>query len=246
MGAPKCSKCRRVIAAEEINVAGDVAYCRICNIAHKLSELVHGSELMENVDFHRPPAGAWHSSDGRGTVVGATHRSLGGAVGLLAISLFWNGIVSVFVLLALAGTLKHLHITLPEWFPTPDMNGSAMGVGMIIFLWIFLTPFILIGLGMLGAFLSCLAGRTEVRVHGTEGIVFSGIGPIGYRRRFDASAIKQVRVEEKQWNDSDGDRHRKTAIVIEARSGKVIKFGTMLSEERRKFVAAAVQRAVIR
>lgn len=246
MSAPKCSKCRRVIAAADVNVAKDVAYCRDCNLAHQLSELVHGSDLTENVDFHRPPAGAWHSSDGRGRIVGATHRSLGGALGLLAISLFWNGIVSVFVLLALASSLKHLHLTLPEWFPAPEMNGSAMGVGMTIFMWIFLTPFILVGLAMIGGFLSCLAGRTEVQVKGAEGVVYSGIGPLGYRRRFETTAIKDVRIDDRQWRDSDGDRQRKTVILIESRSGKLIKFGTMLTEERRKFVAAAVRRALVR
>lgn len=232
--------------ADDINVASDVAYCRECHRAYKLSELVHASELTTDVDFHRPPAGAWHSSDGRGTIVGATHRSLGGALGLLAISLFWNGIVSVFVLLALAGTLKHLHVTLPDWFPAPDMNGSSMGVGMTIFLWIFLTPFILVGLAMIGGFLSCLAGRTEVRMQGAEGVVVTGIGPLIYRRRFDTSTIKDVRIDDQQWRDSDGDRQRKSTIVIEMRSGKQIKLGSMLTAERRKFVAAAVRRAMIR
>lgn len=235
-----------MIASDDVNVAKDVAYCRTCNLACKLSELVHGSELLANVDFHRPPAGVWFSDDGRGVIVGATHRSLTGAAGLLAISLFWNGIVSVFVLVALAATLKNLHIALPDWFPAPNMNGSPMGVGMTIFIWIFLTPFILVGLAMIGGFLSCLGGRTEVRMHNAAGEVFTGIGPLGYRRRFDASAIKDVRIEDRRWRDSDGDRQRKTAIVIETRAGRLIRFGTMLTEERRKFMAAAMRRALMR
>jgi hypothetical protein len=43
---------------------------------------------------------------------------------------------SVFVLVALAGTLRNLGIPLPHWFPAPNMNGSPISVGMTIFLWI--------------------------------------------------------------------------------------------------------------
>lgn len=246
VSTPICPKCREVITGDDINVANDVAYCRACNLAHKLSALVHGTDLTADVDFHRPPAGITYHNDARGTVVTATHRSLGAAFGTLAIALFWNGIVSVFVLLAVAGTLRHLHVSLPHWFPTPDMNGGPMSVGMTIFLWIFLTPFIVVGLVMIGAFLSSLGGRTEVRIHKADSLVFTGIGPLGYRRRFDAATVKEVRIDDQQWRDSDGDRQRKTAIVIETRTGKLIKFGTTLTEERRKFVAAAVRRALIR
>jgi len=50
----------------------------------------------------------------------------------------------------------------PEWFPAPDGKGANMGFGMTLFLWNFLTPFIVIGLGMVGAVLSSLAGRAAV------------------------------------------------------------------------------------
>jgi hypothetical protein len=244
MLTPTCSRCGKAIPSEDINVANDVAYCRACNLSHQLSALTQGTELDAGIDLSHPPAGAWHHSDGTGVVIGATHRSLGTAIGLLAFSLFWNGIVSVFVLVAIAGTLRNLGVRVPDWFPAPVMNGSPMSVGMTIFLWIFLTPFILIGLAMIGAFLSCLAGQTEVRISNAEGVVFTGIGTLGYRRRFDASAVKDVRLDDKQWRDSDGGRQRKTYIVIETREGKLVKLGSMLTEERRKYVAGAVRKVL--
>jgi hypothetical protein len=246
MVSPTCSKCRRAIPSEDVNVANDVAYCRACNLSYKLSELTHKSELTSDLNLSTPPAGAWHRSQGVGTVDGATHRSVGGAFGALALTLFWNGIVSIFVLVAIAGTMRNMKIPLPHWFPTPDMNGSPMGVGMTIFLWIFLTPFIAIGFAFLLALLSSIAGRTEVRMAGADGVVFSGIGSIGYRRRFDPQAVKDVRIDEKKWRDSDGDRQNKTNIVIETREGRLIKFGSMLREDRRKFVAGAVRKALVR
>jgi hypothetical protein len=244
MTTPTCSRCGKTIPSEDINVANDVAYCRTCNLSHQLSALTQGTELDTSIDLNRPPAGAWYRNGGSGPVIGASHRSIGGAVGALAISVFWNGIVSVFVLVAIAGTLRHLGLSQPSWFPAPNMNGSPMSVGMTIFLWIFLTPFILIGLVMIGAFLSALGGRTEVRMRNAEGSVFTGIGSLGYRRRFDASSVKDVRIDDKQWRDSDGGSRRKTYVVIETREGKLVKFGSMLTEERRKFMAGATRKVL--
>jgi hypothetical protein len=246
MITPTCPKCRREIPGEDINVANDVAYCRNCNLAHRFSDLTQRAELDAGVDFNRPPAGAWQRKDGAGLVIGASHRSVGMALGALAFGLFWNGIVSVFVLLALASTLHHFHVPVPEWFPAPKINQSEMGVGMTIFLWIFLTPFIAIGLAMIAAFFSALAGRTEVRLGNSEGVIFTGIGPLGWRRRFAVPGVKDVRIEDRSWRDSDGDRRRKTNIVIETREGKQLKLGGSLSEERRKFLAAALRKTLVR
>jgi len=93
MVTPTCPKCKNAIAGEDINVAKDVAFCRVCNVSYQLSELTQGSELTADLDLHHPPPGAWCRSDGAGTLVGATHRSFGAALGMLAMALFWNGIV---------------------------------------------------------------------------------------------------------------------------------------------------------
>jgi len=239
---PACPRCKRVIPSDDINVGNDIAFCRVCNLSHQLSALTAGIAVDPDVDLSRPPAGAWFHRDGMGSVIGATHRSLGQAFGLLFFCLFWNGIVSVFVLLAAASTLQHLGISLPHWFPAPTSKGNFMPVGMTIFIWLFLTPFIAIGLAMVATFLSCLGGRTELRVQGSQAVLFSGIGPVGFRRRFAVSDVRVVRIEDKRWRDSDGDSRRKTQIVIEKISGKPITFGSMLTEERRRFVAGAARK----
>jgi hypothetical protein len=245
MITPTCPKCGRTIPGDDINVARDVAYCRKCNLSHTLSALSQIDELSANLDLQRPPAGASYTSDGMGTVIRATHRSLGTAIGALLFGLFWNGIVSVFVWFAVTATLHNLHVTLPDWFPTPKMNGGV-GVGMNIFLWIFLTPFMAIGLFLAGTFLSCLFGRTEVRVTNNQGEIFVGCGPFGYRRRFETAEVKDVRIENSfNWR-SNGSAQNRTFIILETRDGKQIKFGTMLSYPRRQFVAAAVRQTVMK
>lgn len=242
MPTPVCSKCRRTIPPDEINVANDVAYCRDCNISYRLSELTFGGDLSANLDLNHPPKGAWFVNDGGGTVIGATNRSLGTAFGLLFFALFWNGIVSIFVLCAISGTLHILHVPQPDWFPAPKMNGGDMGVGMVLFLWVFLTPFITVGLFVAGSCLNCLFGRTEVRVTGAQGTVFTGIGSLGWRRRFDASQVKDTRIL--QTTNSKGQDAFN--LLIETREGKQIKFGSMLSNERRQFVLGALQKTLLR
>jgi hypothetical protein len=227
-----------------VNVANDVAFCRACNVGHVLSDLIHNNVIAADVDVTRPPPGAWYRSSGLGGNIGATHRSLGSAIGLLLISLFWNGIVSVFVFLALNSTLHLLHLPRPARFPLPKMNGGEMGWGITIFLWLFLTPFILIGLAMLFGFLMSLGGRTEITIQNGRGTIFSGIGPLGRRRRFQVDAVRQVRIEDKRWGDSDGDARRSKQIIVEMLTGKPLKFGSMLRDDRRDFVAAALRKTL--
>jgi hypothetical protein len=240
---PTCSKCNRVIPSDDLNVADDVAYCRVCNLSHKLSSLAQAAELGAGVDLGKPPTRAWCRNERSESVIGATHRSVGWATGLLAFSLCWNGIVSVFVLLAIASTLRNAHIPLPSWLPAPVMNHRPISVGDTIFLWLFLTPFIVTGLAIIGGLLSCLAGRTEVRLGHSDAVVFSGVGSLGCRRRFNPRTVKVVRIADRQRH---GNYRSKRQIVIESLDGEQIKFGTMLSDARRKFVAAAVRKELRR
>lgn len=242
---PTCPRCQRAIPSTDVNVANDVAFCRACNIAHPLSYLVHGEDLDPNVDITRPPPGAWYHSTGLGAKIGATHRSLGTAIGLLLCSLFWNGIVSVFVFLAAASTLHLLGWPVPDWLPSPKMKGGGLpGLGMTIFLWLFLTPFIVVGAAMFAGFLSAVGGRTEVRIHHAQGEVFTGIGLLGWRRHFNPQTVKEVRTENQNWRDKHGRARHKTHIIIEPLTGKRIKFGSALRKDRRDFVVAAIRKAL--
>lgn len=246
MVTPTCPKCSRAIFGDDINVAADVAFCRSCNLAHTFSSLAQGSGISPDVDLSRPPEGAWHRPSPLGATIGASHRSMAGAVFMFAFAGFWNGVISIFVFLALAATLGHLGVEPPAFLPEPIMNGKPMGVSATLFLWVFLTPFILIGLTLIAAFLSCLAGRTEARIRDPYGEIFTGIGSFGFKRRFARAAVKDVRIDEREWRDRRGRRRRKTNIVLEMMEGKPIHLGSSLSDERRQFVAAALRSTLIR
>lgn len=241
MLTPTCPKCGRAIDAADVNVGRDIAFCRPCNLTCELSALTRNTFLDPNVDLGNPPPGAWYRDNGMEKIIGASGRSASGAIGTFLIAAFWNGIVSIFVALAIASTLGHLGVRVPDWMPNPNSkDGGAMSVGMTIFLWVFLTPFLLIGFAMIGAFLGCIAGRLEIVVTDVKGILYRGIGPIGRRRQFNVADVNAVRIDEKQTRGKNGVSYTKT-IVIDMTGGKPISFGSSLKDERRNFVAAALK-----
>ena len=240
---PVCPRCKRVIPSKDINVANDIAFCRNCDLSHRLSTLTTGEVVDEAVDTNKPPAGAWFRQDGAGVQIGATHRSLGQAFGLLLMTVFWNGIVSVFVATAAVSTLRHLGVDLPHW-----IHGSKSGllpIPITIFLWLFLLPFIAVGLALLGAFLSTLGGKTELRIARGECEIFTGIGPLGWRKRIAMSEIKDVRIEESGFQSAQTGSRRSFRVVVDT-GLKPIYFGSMLTAVRRRFVAGAAKKELVR
>ncbi len=242
-----CPTCKGRIKLRDINLRGNVAFCQTCDAAYAMSALTgtaagtHAEDLSA-VDLDRPPSGVWFEDVAGELVVGASMRSLKNALGALFFALFWNGIVSVFVLIAIAGTLHHLFGSVPSWLPAPKSSGTTMGVGMVIFLWVFLVPFILVGIVVLGALFASLGGKVEIRVRDGEGVRMIRFGPFSRSTRFDASRITNVTLEHKRWRDSDGDSRSSRQIIIHADTP--ITFGSMLPDDRQRFVAAALQRAL--
>lgn len=236
-----CPKCQRPIPEADVNVGTDVAFCRACQIPHSLARLAQAGELA-SVDLGRLPAGVWRRRDGQGWILGASSRSWSMALGALAFGLFWNGIVSIFVLLAVASTLSHLGVNIPDWFPAPKMNGEPMGVGMTIFLWIFLMPFMAVGFGMVAAFLAGVAGKTEIQIRRGRAAVFTGVGVLGLRQRFNPESVVEVRLESRGGGGRNGDSESRVQIVVEETGGRRIRFGSSLPEERRRVLAAALRR----
>ena len=244
MTVPFCPKCQGLLPAADINVAKDLAYCRACNLAHALSGLVAEQELVSApCDLQRPPAGTWYDQGPVDTVIGASHRSWPAALGALAVCLFWNGIVSVFVLIALSDSLHKLGIEAPAWFPAPKMNDRTMDWGAVVFLWLFLTPFIAIGSGMLLYLLSAVAGRTEVRLCQNQGTIFVGIGPLGWKRRFSTALVHTVTLREKIRQGKNGNTAQQE-VHLELQDGETLEFGSMIPEERQHFFVSALRRAL--
>lgn len=241
--------CGQDIPVADINVAEGVALCRGCGKLSRLMDLATPLEETAAIEAANapPPKGCRIDDFGGQVVLVASARSLTTAGPLLFFAAFWNSIVSVFVLIAIAGLWTNFVGPIPSWFPAPAANngsggsnnsiGSGMPLGMTLFLCVFLIPFVAIGLGVLGAALVAMAGRVEVRLRGPDGAVFTGIGPIGWRRRFDAASVKAVKFVESSV-ETNGKRQKLIGIETEH---KTVKFGSVLTDQRRAWLAGALK-----
>jgi hypothetical protein len=231
MGENFCPACGEPLAVESINLAEGVALCPACGQLSRLSDVASRRRPLAEV-LSKPPAGCAVSEWGQDVLVHATLRSLGGFVGMLFVALFWNGIVSVFVLIALAGLHHHLIGPLPAWFPAPQLN-PPMGLGMTLFLCIFLIPFVTIGSLLVGAMLLNLVGKVEVRIGISDADVRTGLGFLAWRRRFDPTCVRRVSIGSTSWETNGRPSE---VVVIDA--DRTIKFGSLLAEDRREWLQA--------
>lgn len=173
------------------------------------------------------------------TVVCASARTLVSIPLALAISFFWNGVVWTLAFAVASATVFLITGSVPSWMPDPGAGGQPVSVGFVILFWVFLAPFLMIGLVLLGSTLVMIFGRVEVRLRGAEGTAFAGIGPVGRTHRFDASRVTDVRDEMVSWSRSGPDY----AIVIEW--GRRTKIGSMLPDDRREWMCAVLRRLLI-
>ena len=237
----ECPLCEGVIPPEDVNVAKDVAYCRRCSEAHAMSELVaDGADEADltDVDLRNPPASVYYDDLGFDKKITVKHRSLVAAIPLTAMALFWNGIVSVFVVFNLLNTLDLLGVEVSgvQFINSDDV----MGWGMVLFMWLFLTPFIVIGVSLVLALLMSLFGKTEIHIGKDEGVVFWGFGFVGRRRRFDPQLIESVRI--KTHPQVKNSKYVFGQVLLEG-DGKPIKVG-FCNEERQKFLVVALRHAL--
>lgn len=229
-----CPACGESIAAEQINIAEGVAFCPACGQLSRLSDVV--STTRPDVELlDQPPPGCRLSAWGQEIHVLATLRSAGALMGAICVALFWNGIVSVFVLIALAGLYVNLVGPLPAWFPAPPMD-APMPLGMTLFLCVFLIPFLVVGGSLLGVVLLCAAGKVEVRIGEREAQVRTGIGLLVWRRRFDPTQVRRVDIGATSW-ETNGRPGQ--IVVIEAE--RPVKFGSLLTDPRRQWVRAILR-----
>lgn len=243
----RCPECDNPIDADCMNIHEGVALCPGCGKLSRLSELSDSPRSRAEI-LSDPPHGCSIRSSGNSTIVTASSRSVGGAIAAIAISLFWNGILSVFVLLAFAGLYTNLIGPLPVWFPAPqlnqgrpNMNGQPIELGMAVFLCIFLIPFVTVGAVLISAVILCLFGKVEVALDGENSWAATAIGPARWKRKFDAGQVTSVKYELTAWQ-SEGQINRQ----IELSADRIIQLGSLLPRERMEWLRIVLHELLVR
>lgn len=210
-----CPRCRRVISGTDLNVATDVARCSHCDQVFPLSALVQAN-ASGSVNVDEPPGGAWFQREFNGFVVGATTRHPM-ALFLVPFLCVWSGfsLGGVYGPQIANGRFQLLH--------------SLFGI-----------PFVL-GTVIFGAVaLMAICGKVVVDVRDSEAVVFTGIGPLGWRRSIDWSQVSAVRVE-----PHFTGRNRQTTYAIVLYGPGKLRFGSMLTETRRDFIANVLRQELL-
>ncbi len=198
------------------------------------------------------PAGCWFSDDGVTTIVAARARTLPLGLFALVFALFWASGIGFFVMLAVGATIQVCIGDVPEWYPLWRVEQNEdLTIADVAVIWAFLTPFVLLVLAIAAVPAVLLMGRVEVRVRGDEGAVFSGVGRFGWIRRFDASRVDAVSepastsaLPPVRLNGIPlGRPVPMRPILIEA--DRDLRFGLLLSEKRRAWMAAALRRLLL-
>lgn len=209
-----CPACDRPLPPEQINVRTDLALCAACGELSRVSELsADPPEIAATADL-APPRGAWHRAGVDLQIYGATTRHAV-AFMLVPFTLVWGG-----------GSLGGI-------FGTAFAKG---GFHPILFL--FGLPFLVGTIALTGFTALAVAGKVEVRLRGREGEVFTGVGPIGWRRRFDLGHVEHIR-EEAGHNTHPGSR----GWCIQLDGRQRLRFGSGLNDERRHYLLRVLRAA---
>lgn len=218
----RCPDCNAPIPDADANESEGVALCRGCESLHAIDSLGEWGDLPVPVGVLKdePPSGCWMSDDGVECRVGIRARSasFGGFMAFFAA--LWNAGIVFFALQA-----AKVLATRP--------SGASRTPAVVLA--IFLVPFVLVGVAI-GVFaLIGILGNVEVTIRGRRGVVFTGLGTIGWRRRFDATRVTGVRIVTSS-AESERVIH---AVCIDA--DRTIKLASMATPARRDWFAGALK-----
>jgi len=187
--AVHCKGCGKPIPVDDVNINTRLAKCRGCNAVFEFT-----AQVREQVRAPRKPVPLPKNlvvAEGPGSLT-IVRKWKPGSLGffILAFALFWNLFVSVFVFAALFGGGA-------TWEGTDRKVSPA-------FLWLFLTPFILVGFGMGYGALALLFNRTRVSIEENKfEVVHQPFRWFG-NRRLDAREINQLYCTEYEAYKSNG------------------------------------------
>jgi hypothetical protein len=227
----RCPNCNQDIPDDDANESEGVALCRGCESLLPIDSLAEPGDLPVPVGVLKdePPPGCWMSDDGVEMRIGVVARSLSFGGFFVLFAAFWNTVTGVFVVQAIGGFHKAL-----------THSGRGASLGPPIFLSLFLVPFVIVGgvtavLALVGVF-----GNVEVTIRGAEGEVFTGVGTIGRRRRFDATRVTDVRIVDSGARNNERVVH---AVCIEAE--RPLKLASMATASRRDWLAGALKTVLV-
>ncbi len=245
---PYCPVCGAEIRKTEVNLDKWIVRCRDCGEESPLADVEFAPPQQDAEPVSTTPPRITLRPGLEHLEIQISLFSLPKFLLFLFIACFWNGIVSVFLGLAIAAVCYQILGYVPDWLPVlglregkPVMNDEVMGPGMTIFLCLFLTPFVAIGSYMILQVLLLLFGWTRILIHPDQSSITTGIGFVGYKRAFDPTAVRSV--QHSAYSSQNGNAQYRIEMVTR---GKTIKFGNLLSESQQTWLVNLLTAILVR
>ncbi len=203
-----CPKCKSVLKEPHVDVTRNAAICVNCNVVFSVSAIGEaGVESEEDFDIHSPPSGAAFQGTAAAWRITTSTRTPAAFVSV-PFACLWVG----FVLFGLYGqTIIH---------GTFSLILSLIGI-----------PFLIASAVLVSVALMNVCGRVVVSVDGADGQVFTGVGSIGWTRRFDWRAITAINEFFYVPNQRGVSR-----VAVSLVGTERLQFGMMLNEPRRHYL----------
>jgi len=212
-----CQSCGAVIPLADVNVSSDIALCRACGNTMPFSGLVPISD--SSVDLQHPPKGVRIVEDilqGKSIIYRRFSPFL---LFLIPFSTVWSGLTfAVYGTQIRAGRF--------------DLDKSLLGL-----------PLLIMTVCLLSLTIFLLLGRWRISVNRDQLAVAAGVGPIGWTRRLACDRSARVSIKRSSKWMVGRSNVPESQIQVDCQ-GNILKFGTMLPEEVKNFIAELIRRTL--
>jgi hypothetical protein len=208
-----CPSCSGLLSASDINVASDVAVCPHCAEVFAVSSIVSAGRQVTNFNVLQPPSGvSFYDSGFEWTITASTRSPI--AFFLVPFMFVWSG------------------------FSLGGIYGGQIAAGKFsLLLSLFGIPFLL-GTLLFGSIaIMAVCGKIVISSMRNQGRIFTGVGPIGWTRTFDWGSINAI-----EENETFNNSSRRTGYTIALVGQTRLKFGSMLSDEKRFYIVQTLRK----
>jgi len=207
----RCFECRGEIDPNDLNVATDRAYCRNCRRDYRYSELASSYWPVDDFDAESPSRHLRVVDDGfQQTLI---YRRVSPAL------LFFIPFTAAWSGLSMYG-IYGKHLLAGEAVPPDEL--------------LFGLPFLIGTIALLTAIVYMLFGKVVIRLNGPDSWAFTGVGPIGLRKRFDADQVEAVRMADSQVRLNNEPM---VSIELQFRERGAVRIGSMMSVDAKAYAA---------